>query len=113
MMYYVYMLLCEDGSHYTGLCRDVARRMKEHAERLPACAKYTRSHHAIGLAALWQAQTRSDAARLEALIKRLDKPQKLALIQQPDALARFFPGKLDPAKYAAAPCAAYADLFHN
>lgn len=110
-MYYVYMLLCEDGSHYTGLCRDVARRMQEHAERRPACAKYTRTHHAIRLDALWRTQTRSDAARLEALIKTLPKQKKLALIERPDTLGEIFAGKLDPERYESAPREAYQDIF--
>lgn len=98
-MYYVYMLCCEDGSHYTGLCTDPARRFKEHALRLASCARYTRSHRPVRLDALWQTETRSDAARLEALIKRLPRQQKLALIQSPDMPGAFFAGKLDPACY--------------
>lgn len=103
MIYYVYMVRCADGSHYTGLCTDPARRMREHAQRLPACAKYTRSHPVVSLDAMWQTASRSDAARLEALIKRLNKAQKLALIEAPDTLPAFFGDKLDAQAYTALP----------
>ena len=41
-MWYVYMLLCADGSLYTGSATDVERRFEEH--RSGHGAKYTRSH---------------------------------------------------------------------
>ena len=86
MTYYVYMVRCADGSHYTGLCTDPQKRMREHTERTAACAKYTRSHPAVALDALWKTGSRSDAAKLEARIKRLSKAKKLALIERPEAL---------------------------
>ena len=42
--HYVYLLHCADGSLYTGMTPDIARRLRQHVERLPGCAKYTRSH---------------------------------------------------------------------
>ena len=42
--HYVYLLRCADGSLYTGMTPDIARRLRQHVERLPGCAKYTRSH---------------------------------------------------------------------
>ena len=30
--YYVYILLCSDGSYYTGVTKDVERRIEEHNE---------------------------------------------------------------------------------
>lgn len=86
-MYYVYVLRCRDGSLYTGLARYLCKRMHEHAEKLPACAKYTRSHPVEELVALWKTQTRADAARLEAYIKRLPREKKLALIASPERLS--------------------------
>ena len=102
-MYHVYMVRCADGSHYTGLASALENRMREHVGRLPACARYTRSRPVVALDALWRTPTRADAARLEALIKTLTKPQKLALIESPGRLADFFPGRLDPDRYEAVP----------
>ena len=64
MSYYIYMVHCEDGSHYTGITTDPCRRMREHVLRLSPGAKYTKSHRVIALDALWSAQTRSEACRL-------------------------------------------------
>ena len=102
-MYYVYMVRCSDGSLYTGLARHLCKRMREHTEQNAACAKYTRSRHVVALDGLWQTQTRSDAARLEALLKTLTKPQKLALLEHPQTLAAFFGEKLGTSTYEALP----------
>ena len=48
--HYVYLLRCADGSLYTGMTLDIARRLRQHVERLPGCAKYTRSHPVTALA---------------------------------------------------------------
>ena len=79
-MYYVYIVRCRDGSLYTGLAKYLCRRMREHAERAAACAKYTRSRPVTALEAVWRTETRSAAASLEALIKSLPRAQKLSLI---------------------------------
>ena len=100
-MYYVYLIRCRDGSHYTGMAKELSKRMKEHAERGGACARYTRAHPIEALAAAWQTDTRSNALRLEALIKTLTKQQKLALIAQPELLADIFGEKLKGAQYSA------------
>ena len=46
-MWYVYMLLCADGSLYTGSATDVERRFEEH--RSARGAKYTRSHPPVAI----------------------------------------------------------------
>lgn len=111
MTYFVYMVRCADGSHYTGLCTDPKKRMREHRERTAACAKYTRSHPAVALDALWQAESRSDAARLEALIKRLPKQKKLALIEHPETLGAVFGEKLRATAYQSVPRAVFMQYF--
>ena len=99
-MYFVYMVRCEDESLYTGIAADLARRMREHKARNALCARYTRSHPVAALAAAWQAETRSDALRLEALIKRLTRAQKLALAAAPETLDAVFGEKLRGASFA-------------
>lgn len=98
-MFYIYMVRCTDGSVYTGIAADPARRMREHLERGRACAKYTRSHPVQALDALWRTDTKADACRLENYLKTLTRVQKLALIEDPALLGVFFAGKLDPADY--------------
>ena len=98
-MYCVYIVRCTDGSHYTGIAADIRRRMQEHLGRGALCAKYTRTHPVCELDALWRADSRASALRLEALIKTLPKAQKLWLIEHPDMLAAVFGERLRGSVY--------------
>ena len=75
----VYMLRCGDGTLYTGCTNDLPRRLEAH--RRGRGAKYTRSRLPVALAYREEAPDRSAALRREAAIKRLSRPQKLALIE--------------------------------
>ena len=81
-MYYVYILRCAGNTLYTGIAADIGRRMGEHFGQTEKCAKYTRSHRAESLEALWTAADRSLASKLEYRIKQLTKAQKLRLIAE-------------------------------
>lgn len=83
-MYYTYMLYCKDGSIYTGIAKDIDKRMAEHFGKTPECAKYTRSHGAERLAAVWESENKSCASRLEYRIKQLKRQEKLCLISDND-----------------------------
>jgi putative endonuclease len=112
-MYFTYVLQCADGSYYTGFAKHLNRRMHEHAEKLPQCARYTRTHGAVALAALWASGSRSEACRLESLIKTLTRVQKEALFAQPEALGRWFEGKIDGQAYAPRPRVTLADCLNG
>lgn len=73
------MLRCADGSLYTGITTDVARRLAEHNGDGAAGARYTRSRRPVQLVYAEAACDRAAAARREAAIKRLDRARKLAL----------------------------------
>jgi len=77
----VYMLRCADGSLYTGITTDVARRVAEHNGEGTLGARYTRSRRPVQLVYLEAAPNRAEAARREAAIKRLDRARKLALCE--------------------------------
>lgn len=82
-MYVVYILRCGDGSLYTGLTTDPDRRLAEHAGGGAKAARYTRYRQPVEM--IWQSEQLPDrrtAARLEAHIKRLTRPQKLAWIRK-------------------------------
>lgn len=85
-MAFLYMLECEDGSIYTGIAADMARRLKEHKERGKRCAKYTRSHPMKRLLALWETDTYAHAAKGEYAVKRLSRREKLRLTEDPSLL---------------------------
>lgn len=78
----VYMLRCADGSLYTGITTDVARRVAEHNGEGTLGARYTRSRRPVQLVYLEAAADRAEATRREAAIKRLDRARKLALCER-------------------------------
>ncbi len=82
--WWVYMLRCADGSLYTGITTDAARRVAEHNGDGDSGARYTRGRRPVQLVYLEAAPTRADAARREAAIKRLNRARKLALCASPD-----------------------------
>jgi len=75
----VYMLRCADGSLYTGITTDLARRVAEHNGAGGAGARYTRSRRPVQLVYAEAAANRAEATRREAAIKQLDRAGKLAL----------------------------------
>ncbi len=79
-MYSVYILECSDGSLYTGIARDVTRRVDEH--RRGKGARYTRSHGVKALRYVEEVGTRSAAQKREASIKGLSREKKLLLINE-------------------------------
>ncbi len=109
-MAYVYMLRCADGSLYTGIARDIGRRMREHFYRMKSGAKYTKSHSPAALEMVWETKEWSDAARLEYHIKRLEKARKEQLIRQPEDVETLFGEKLKGAHYKVREDLRLADL---
>lgn len=88
-MYYTYMLRCADGSLYTGITTDPARRFAQHTGKRPGGAKYTASRRPMHVEAVWRAPDHTAAAQLEYHIKTLTKAQKEQLIRghTPDSLS--------------------------
>lgn len=80
-MYYIYMLRCKDNTIYTGITVDIKRRMDEHFSKNEKCAKYTYTHNAKKLEAVWQTENKSLASKLEYAIKKLTKAKKEELIK--------------------------------
>ncbi|MEI6258048.1 MAG: GIY-YIG nuclease family protein [Planctomycetota bacterium] len=72
------MLRCRDGSLYTGITTDLARRLKVHAAG--KASKYTRSRLPVVIAYQEQQSTQSHALKREASIKKLTRCQKEQII---------------------------------
>ena len=79
-MYYIYMLRCMDNSIYTGITTNIDRRMEEHFSKNEKCAKYTYTHSAKKLEAVWETKNKSLASKLEYHIKKLSKEKKELLM---------------------------------
>lgn len=75
---FVYLLRCAEGSLYCGWTTDLDARLAAH--RAGRGGAYTRRRGALDYAAAWRCATRTEARRLEAQIKRLARPAKLALV---------------------------------
>ena len=78
-VWYIYMLACADGTLYTGITTDPARRVAEHNGNGAPGARYTRSRRPVELVYVEAAAGRAEATWREAAIKRLDRARKLAL----------------------------------
>ncbi|MBI1732937.1 MAG: GIY-YIG nuclease family protein [Gammaproteobacteria bacterium] len=79
--WYVYIVRCAGGTLYTGVARDVQRRVEEHNTGGPRSAKYTRPRRPVTLAYVKAFASRSAASRREHEIKKLSRARKLELIQ--------------------------------
>lgn len=78
MQYVVYILLCHDGTLYTGITRDLERRFREHQEGTGA--RYTRSHPPQKILYQEFSPDRGSALKREAFIKSLSRTEKFALV---------------------------------
>ena len=79
---------CGDGSLYTGITTDLARRFAEHAGQGGKGAKYTISRRPVRFETAWVSPGRAEASKLEYRLKALTKPEKEGLIygETPDSL---------------------------
>jgi putative endonuclease len=73
----VYILRCGDGSLYTGIARDVAARLAQHAAGKGA--RYTRGRGPLSVIYVVEAASHGAALRREAAIRRLGRAGKEAL----------------------------------
>jgi len=75
--WFVYLLECRGGRIYTGVSPDYERRVADH--RAGKGAAFTRINPPERLLAAKQFGDKREAMRVEAQVKRLRRPQKLAL----------------------------------
>ncbi len=78
MNWQVYMILCSDGSLYTGITTDIERRLAQHAAGIGA--RYFRGHTPQRLVYLESGHDRSSASRREIAIKKLRPTAKRRMI---------------------------------
>ena len=78
----LYLIRCGDGSLYTGITTDVARRLQEHGNENGSGkgAKFLRGRQPLTLVYQIQLQNRSEAQQLEYTVKQLSKVEKESLV---------------------------------
>ena len=78
--YYVYLLLCDDGSYYTGYTNNVASRLERHKKGHGA--RYTEMRRPKRVIYVEEFKTRRAAMRREQQIKTLTHNQKRDLTRK-------------------------------
>lgn len=79
MSYFVYILECSDSTLYTGIAKDVQKRLEEHNNSKKG-AKYTKVRRPVKLLYKEEFEDRSSASKREYAIKKLRRDEKLELI---------------------------------
>ena len=78
--YFVYILKCNDGTLYTGYTVDLKERLQKHNRGL--ASKYTRSRRPVEIVHCEVFPHRAGAMRRENIIKKMDRGEKVALINR-------------------------------
>lgn len=81
MPYHVYILLCADGTLYTGYTGNLVRRLKQHQSgAIPR--SYTKSRRPVKLVWAGEFETKDEARAQEKKIKRWKTNRKESLIRE-------------------------------
>ena len=78
-MYHVYIVQCADNTLYTGIAKELNRRISEHNSSDKG-AKYTKARRPVTLLYHEECADRSVASKREYAIKKMTKEKKLSLI---------------------------------
>jgi predicted GIY-YIG superfamily endonuclease len=75
----LYALKCRDGTLYTGITTDLARRVRQHNDG--TASRYTRSRLPVKLIFSEPCRGRSQALKREYAMKQLSRKEKIAYIR--------------------------------
>ncbi len=78
--WYLYVLACGDGSFYTGITNDLARRLDQHNRGTGS--RYTRSRRPVTLRYREGCRDRSSALKKEYAMKARTRQEKEAYMQE-------------------------------
>jgi putative endonuclease len=79
MSWNVYILRCADDTLYTGICKDLRRRLEQHNQAGSTAAKYTRGRLPVQLIYSETQADRAAATIREMRIKKMSRAEKLQL----------------------------------
>ncbi len=80
-MYFIYILQCADKTLYVGSTNNLEKRLHAH-NNLKNGAHYTKIRRPVTLVYSEKVKTYAKARKQEALLKRLSRAEKLALIKK-------------------------------
>ena len=72
--WHLYILKCSDGTLYTGITNDLARREAQHNDG--TASRYTRSRRPVRIVHREPCRNRSYALKKEYAVKSLSRPEK-------------------------------------
>lgn len=78
-MWFVYMLLCKDGSFYTGVSDNPKQRFLDHKNGKGG--RYTRSHKPTRIIYLEKLSSKSEALKRERKIKGWNRDKKIKILK--------------------------------
>lgn len=79
--WYLYLVRCYDGSLYTGISTDIARRFAQHQGEGSAGSKYLKGRSPLTLVFKKKLGSKSLASKVERKVKKLSKMRKEKLIR--------------------------------
>ena len=82
MRWYMYIVRCADDSLYTGITKDLERRIQEHNSNNILGAKSLRNKRPVTLAYYETFQNQTDAAKRERAIKKWRREYKVKLVMK-------------------------------
>ena len=82
MDWFVYILECSDGTLYTGITNNLNRRLDQHKKG--EGARYTMGRRPLKLVHKEKQPNRGAASRLELMIKKMPRAEKLKLQEEHD-----------------------------
>ena len=74
-----YLLKCADNSLYCGVTKDIKSRLLKHNQG--TASKYTRARLPVELAAVHKNLSKSEAYKLEYLIKKMPTDKKISALE--------------------------------
>jgi len=77
-MWFVYVLLCSNGSFYTGISNNPKKRFNEHKNGKGG--KFTRSFKPLKIIHLEKYKTKEGAMKRESLIKSWNRSNKIKML---------------------------------
>ncbi|MBI2039619.1 GIY-YIG nuclease family protein [Candidatus Microgenomates bacterium] len=77
-MWFVYVLLCKDGSLYTGVSNNLEKRFSDHKNGKGG--HYTRSHQPLKMIYSEKLPNQSEALKRERQIKGWSREQKIRIL---------------------------------
>jgi putative endonuclease len=78
--FHTYIVVCSDGTYYTGKTIDLKKRLKQHNGEIPGGAKYTSLRRPIKLVYFESYLSFKEAILREIAIKKLPRSKKAQLV---------------------------------